>query len=152
MGLQRVGHDWVTELNWWAFRECHSHPWHILTFMTSSRQALILWPSSGDTGLPGLSWGCFSLLLLWVILFWSLMGIYSQKTKKFQTGEILNADENYNIMIMLTDDKIVYNLMFCIYRHYAKNFTYWPLCQYENRYYYNPWHIISYVLDVCSLG
>ena len=27
MGLQRVGHDWVTELNWWEELTCWKRPW-----------------------------------------------------------------------------------------------------------------------------
>ena len=33
MGLQRVGHNWVTELNWFYYKYIPNIPWHILTLM-----------------------------------------------------------------------------------------------------------------------
>ena len=71
-GSQRIGHDWVTELNWtewphaWVFSRC-SHVWLFVTLWTEARQASLsmgfsrqehwnglLFPSPGDLPNPGI--------------------------------------------------------------------------------------------------
>ena len=76
MGLQRVGHDWVTELNW--LRYIHVAAYGIISFLLMAEQYFIVCMhhiffihSSVDGHL-----GCFHVLAIVILLQWTLGCMY----------------------------------------------------------------------------